>query len=257
MILTRRAALGGVQLDELHERIVIRSINPGVPNESIQATARMGGAGQRMTSQHWNQLDVSISYAIDVPRRELELRRQIFEMVNAWALRKGWLTISYLPNRRMYVDKVVVPGSGDLWNWTDEFTITFRAYNVPFWQDEMPTQTQIDLAAGGSGTVEVGGNVESPLDVTFRNRSGMTVNNFSIQAGGHNIRLTGLGLSGSGTLAISHGTDGLLRITADGRSVYDKYTGSDDLTVSPGQCWFSFSADRAGRLTVQSYGRYV
>ena len=30
MILSKRVALGGVQLDELHESIVIRSIDPGL-----------------------------------------------------------------------------------------------------------------------------------------------------------------------------------------------------------------------------------
>ena len=49
MILSRRVALGGVQLDEIHEAIVIRSIDPGVPNETINAVERMGGAGQRIT----------------------------------------------------------------------------------------------------------------------------------------------------------------------------------------------------------------
>ena len=49
MILSRRVALNGQQLDELHDAIVIRSIDPGVPNESISAVDRMGGAGSRIT----------------------------------------------------------------------------------------------------------------------------------------------------------------------------------------------------------------
>ena len=137
MILSKRVALGGVQLDELHERIVILAVDPGVPNETIQATPRMGGVGQRMTSQHWNQLDVSVTYGIDVPKTNMALRREIFDAVNTWALRRGWLTTNEMPNRRMYVEKVVVPGSGDLWKWTAQFTVVFRAYNVPFWQDEL------------------------------------------------------------------------------------------------------------------------
>ena len=219
MILSKRVALGGVQLDELHDAIVIRSIDPGVTKESVSAVTRMGGFGQRMTGQHWDTLEVSVSYAIDIPKREMALRRQIFDAVNAWALKKGWLTVNWLENRRFYVDKVVLPGSGDMWAWTDEFTITFRAYNVPFWQDALPAQVSSGTAASGSVTVQVGGNVQSVLDVTFQNRSGMTINNFWVQANGNRITLSSLGLGGSSALTINHGTDGLLRIKIGSTSV--------------------------------------
>lgn len=257
MILSKRVALGGVQLDELHDAIVIRSIDPGVTKESVSAVTRMGGFGQRMTGQHWDTLEVSVSYAIDIPKREMALRRQIFDAVNAWALKKGWLTVNWLENRRFYVDKVVLPGSGDMWAWTDEFTITFRAYNVPFWQDALPAQVSSGTAASGSVTVQVGGNVQSVLDVTFQNRSGMTINSFWVQANGNRITLSSLGLGGSSALTINHGTDGLLRIKIGSTSVYQKYTGADDLFVNPGNVGVTFAADRAGTLTVQSYGRWV
>ena len=257
MILSKRIALGGVQLDEIHEAIVIRSIDPGVTKETVSAVTRMGGSGQRMTGQHWDTLEASVTYAIDVPKREMMLRRQIFDAVNEWALRKGWLTVNWIKDRRIYVDKVVLPGSGDMWEWTDEYTITFRAYNVPFWQDASPAQTVSGTAASGSVTVQVGGNEQSVLDVTFQNKSGMTINNFWVQANGNRITLSSLGLGGSGTLTINHGTDGLLRIRRDGTSVYEKYTGADDLFVNPGNVGVSFGADRAGVLTVQSYGRWV
>ena len=257
MILSRRVALGGIQLDELHERIVIRSIDPGVPYETTDAVNRMGGVGQRVTSQHWETLEVVVTYAIDVSKREMQLRREIFDMVNAWAMKKGWLTVNWMPNRRFYVDKVVLPGSGDMWNWTNEFSITFRAYNVPFWQDDQPAQAVSATVNTGRIWVPVGGNVKSVMDISFRNMSGMVINNFQVSAGGNIIRLAALGLGGSSILQISHGVDGLLRITADGNSVYSKYRGSDDLYVNPGNVAVDFTADRAGILTAQCYGRWA
>ena len=257
MILSRRVALGGVQLDELHERIVIQSIDPGVSHETVTAVNRMGGSGQRVTGQHWETLEVNVTFGIDVPKTEMALRKQIFDAVIAWALRKGWLTINWIPNRRMYVDKVVVPGSGDMRQWTNEYTITFRAYNVPFWQDELPGQAASGIVSSGRIWVPVGGNIQSVMDAYFQNRSGMGINNLWVQAGGNRITLSGLGLGGSSTLAIYHGTDGLLRITADGVSVYSKYTGADDLYVNPGNVAVDFTADRAGILTAQCYGRWI
>ena len=257
MILSKRVALGGVQLDELHERIVIRSIDPGVPHETINAVSRMGGSGQRVTGQHWETLDVNVSFAIDVHKEDMILRRQIFDMVKAWALRKGWLTVNWMPNKRMYVDKVIIPNSGDIWAWTKDYMITFRAYNVPFWQDENPTQVFKSLFTSGSFDLQIGGNVTSVVDVDFRNRSGLTINNFTVNIGRASIYMTGLGLGGSATLSINHGTDGLLRVTAGGVSVMEKRTGADDLYVEPGIVRAIVSADRAGDLTIRNYGRYV
>ena len=257
MILSRRVALGGVQLDEVHEAIVIQSIDPGVPNETINAVERMGGAGQRITGQHWNTLDVQVTYGIDIPKNQLALRRQVFDMVNAWAMRKGWLTINYMENRRVWIDKVILPGSGDIREWTKEFTITFRAYNVPFWQDEVPAAAVSSTTQSGRIYVPVGGNVESVMDATFQNKSGMTIQNFRISAGGNTIQLSGISLGGSATLTISHGTDGLLKIMKGSTSIYNKYSGSDDLYVKPGNVAVEFTADRAGILTAQCFGRYV
>lgn len=257
MILSKRVALNGQQLDEISDAIVIRSIDPGVPNESISAVDKMGGFGQRITGSHYNTLDVTVTYAIDIPKRRMAERREVFDLVNTWANRKGWLTINWMGSRRMYVDKAVLPGSGDMWQWTNEFTIVFRAYNVPFWQDEQPSQGQSGTTSSGSIWITNAGNAASVVDATFENRSGMTINNFSISAGGNTLRLSSLGLGGSETLRIHHGTDGLLRLQIGGRSVYDRYRGDDDLYVDPGSFRVSFSADRAGNLTAQCYGRWI
>ena len=169
MILSRRVALGGQQLDELHERIVIRSVDVGVPHENVRAESLMGHFGQRIVDQHWENLEVTVTYAIDVPKRNMALRRQIFETVNKWAMQKGWLTVNWMEDRRMYVDKVVYPSAGDMWNWTDEYTIAFRAYGLPFWMAVTPTQVNVNETSGGSWTLEALGNVATPVDVDFRN----------------------------------------------------------------------------------------
>lgn len=257
MILSRRVALGGVQLDELHDAIVIRGVDTGVTHNTTGAVSRMGGFGQRVTGEHWDSLDVIVRFAIDIPKRQMESRKAVFDAVIAWARRKGWLTINYMTNRRIWVDYVVYPSAGDAWDWTNEYTITFRAYNVPFWTEETPNQAVIDLSSGGRTWIDVNGNAESVLDVTFQNRSGMEIPNFTVTANGNTISLTGIALGGSETLTISHGTDGLLRITAGGRSVLDRRTGADDLYVLPGTNAVTIQSDRAGTLTVRSYGRYV
>ena len=257
MILRRRASLGTVHLDGVDDSIVIRGIDPGVPKENITAVDKMGGAGQRVTGSHWQTLEASVTYAIDIPKRQMTRRREVFDAVNAWAAKKGWLRMTEMPGRKMYADKVILPGSGDLWDWTAEYTIVFRAYNVPFWQDNEAARFESRTAAEGSVTAEVGGTARSVLDITFENKSGKVINNFWVEANGNRITLTGLNLGGSEKLTISHRTDGLLQMKAGSRNVYTKYTGADDLYVEPGNVAVTFKADRAGILTASSTGRWL
>ena len=256
MILSRRVSLGGVQLDEIHEAIVIQGIDTGVPSESFETTTRMGGYGTRLTSSHVDELGVSVRFGIDVRNTDVPLRRQIWESVMTWALARGWLTISDMPDRRLYVDKVTLPGSGDLRKWTESFTITFTAYNVPFWQTMNPTLVTAEKFTTGSRVITVGGNAPGVLDIIFENQSGKTIADFQVSAGGNTLTLSGVNLAAAGTLQITHGNDGLLRITANNTSVLNKRTGSDDLYVKPGNVTVNVTASRAGRLTIRNYGRY-
>lgn len=261
MILSRRVALNGAQLDELYERIVIRGIETGVPKESIQAVNLMGGYGQRITAQHWETLDVSVRFAIDVRKDDLITRRQIWEDVCSWAMsgEGGWLTVNYLPDRRFFVDKTILPAPGDLRDWMNEYTIIFRAYHIPFWQDEYPATVTKEGSTGGTMTLRVGGHFPTVVDAEFENKSGSSMSIFSITAGGKQISLTGLSLANNEKLKIHHGTDGILRITEGGRNAYGKQDigGASDLTVNPGDVTIVVAAQRVGDLKVSAIGRYA
>lgn len=255
MILTRRVALDGIQLDELDERIIIRSVDVSVPKETVDAVTHAGRSGQRMTLQHWDSLSVTVAFAIDIPKRALAERRAVWETVIAWAIKRGWLTVGHMPGRRMWADKVILPSAGDLWDWTADYSLSFIAYGVPFWQDEVPASATADLVAGEIA-LEVPGMAQTVLDVTFQNISGMPIKNIEVSAAGNTITLNNVNLQANQALTISHGTDGLLRITAGDESVYSLYTGSDDLYVDPGPVTVQVNATRAGRVTVSATGRY-
>ena len=261
MILSRRVALDGAYLDELYERIVIRGIEPGVPKENVQSVNRMGGIGKRITARYIETMDLTVRFAIDAPKDDLITRRQIWEDVISWAMNgKGkWLTVNYILDRRMFVDRVMHSDPGDFRDWTAEYTITFEAVHVPFWQDEIPTEIAETGTTGGTYTLPVNGHYRTVVDAEFTNTSGSEMNIFSITAGGNQIALTGLGLANNKMLRIHHGTDGLLRITADGTSAYGKQSagGATDLYVQPGTATIVVAAQKSGNLKVQCYGRYA
>lgn len=254
MIMSRRVALNGTQLDSLDGHIVIRGVDTGVPNETIEATDRMGGFGQRITRQHWNLLDVQVRFAIDVPKRQLAARRQIYEAVCEWAAGCGWLTVNYMTGRRVWIEKAILPSSGDLWRWTDDFTIIFRAYGAPFWQDSTATTTTGD-------SITVPGNIRTVCDAEVTNGGSSTINSLTVTVGGSSLIFSSLGLAAGEALYITHSNDGLLQLkiknTSDVyRDVYSKLrpASADDLYVDPGANAITVSA---GTATVSCYGRYA
>ena len=260
MILSRRIKFNGVQLDELDESIVIRSIDHGVPKDNTQAADKMGGWGQRVTGQHWSTVEAAVTFAIDIPKTEMNRRRNVFDQVIAWAAnRTGWLEFNTIDDRHLWVEKAVIPGGGDMWNWTSDYTIIFRAYAVPFWESITPTTVAVNSVSSYGIPIDIGGTAPGVLDVSFRNVSGATISNIAITAAGKTLTLNGVNLTASETLSITHPHEngGLLRIYAGSRNVYGLRTGADDLVVYPGRVNVVLSASRAGNLTVTNYSRWL
>jgi len=257
MRLSRRATLGKSQLDKAHDAIVIRSVEPGKTEKKIGTAQRMNGFGSRITNRNWNMVEAKVTFAINLPKWELEARQEAYDAACKWALRKGWLTMTGNAGRRLYVDEVVLPDRGDLWDWTKEYTIGFQAYNVPYWQDEEPEQVVVNKITKGSVNITVPGHVDTVLDAVFENKSGKTINKLEIKADGSTFTFTDLALGGSDKLEISHGTNGILQIKIGNTSVLAKRKGADDLIVRPGSRTVTVTAERAGKLTLTAAGRYI
>lgn len=280
MQLTRRVKFHGVQLDGVAPEIVIRGVDPGTTKENITAADRLGGFGQRITGAHFQTLEAAVTFAIDIKRQNMSRREAVWGLIHDWAAnRTGWLEITYdgrenmkgdagivtnsegqilmAQGRRMYADKVIFPSSGDLFDWMKEYTITFRAYHVPFWQDVSATEVKGGVSASGTLGISVPGRVKTPVDITFQNMSGKTISNFEVWTGISRITLTDISLGGSETLTISHRNDGLMTIKRGGTSIYSHYTGSDDLLIGTGAQAVAYQTERAGVLTASVRGRYL
>lgn len=257
MRLSRRVALNGVQLDSIDKHILIQGIEEAAGKDQISAVSLFGGSGQRITNQHRDSLDVTVRFSIDIKKTNLQGRNDVFEKVCAWAAGGGWLTINYKAGRRLNVICAQLPAAGDLWNWTNTYSIIFRAYGVPYWQQDI----QSSIRASGSTItrqIGVGGSATTVLDISFRCTSG-TCSTFRVTAGSSMIELTGLSLSAGQTLTIDHTAGGLLRIMEGGVSALGKRTAasSDDLYVEPGTVTVTVTTQGSGTLTISCAGRYA
>jgi len=270
MELKRRVALNGEQLDGVHAAVVIRSVEPADGKESISAVSAAAGYGQRITGYRRENVDMVVKFAINIRKNDMERRAAVLEAVNAWAAQAArerggaYLTVNYKPDRRLHVVLAQAPGEGSLWDWTKDFTITFRAYGVPYWEQE----TARSVVCGGSTNsgntnMTVDGSAGTQADVQILNTSGMTISTVTATVNGQTMTFNNIGLGGNETLVIDH-NDGLVRIrirSAGGayRSVMDKRSSSsaNDFRVMPGTCNCSFTAQRACRMTVSWRARFL
>lgn len=262
MQLAHRAALNGVQLDDIDPRIIIKGIEGGAGKETVSSVSTGKGDGTRITGKRRDTVEVSVRFSMNIRRDSLTERATVLEAINAWAAHGGWLTVNYKPNRRLWVDEVTTPGEGDLWKRFNEYTITFKAHAVPYWQEEAAASASSGSASSGSGAIAVAGSAVTVADAELVNLSGATINTVSIAIGGNVMSFEGLGMGSGESLAIDHlitGGKNVIRIRVGGRSAMAMRTegSADEFEVTPGICGFSFSAQRACRLTVSCRGRFV
>lgn len=270
MILKRRVALNGVWLDEVDDRICISSVEPGDGKENISAVDSAVGFGSRITGQHRSTVDMIVKFRIlNTGRTEkgLQARAKVLEKVNKWARNGGALTVNYKADRRLNVILAQAPGEGSLWDYTKEFQITFRAYALPYWEQD-PAESAVQTAANTNKLIKIDGSAETQIDVTLKNISGQTINTATVQisksGASRTIQLTNLGLAGNEALVIDH-KDGLIRIRilgANGTSyrsaMANRTSGSDDdLKLAPGNWNARYTADRACEMTVSWRARYL
>lgn len=272
MILKRRVALNGVQLDELDNRIIITGIDEAAGKDNISAVSCAAGCGQRVIRKRRESLDVTVKFALNLKNRtasQMRTRETLLEKINEWAANGGTMTLDKRSGRMLTVMLAQAPGPGDTFNWTNEYTMVFRAYAVPYWEDSKVTSAssgtkKADAATSGVFYLQVPGNTDTVAEMSVLNCSGSTINTVTLTVGTKAMRFTGLGLGNNARLIVNHLKEpGLFVLRAyiqsgnNTVSVLDKRTGADDFTVAPGKTRVAFSAQRAVIASVSARGRYI
>ncbi len=267
MRLMRRAALDGVQLDEIDNRILIQGIEPAAGKDQTNTASLWGGVGSRVTGEHRDSIDIVVKFSMDIKKGQYTERSEIFEKVMAWAAKGGWLTLSQKPERRIRVFCATMPAEGDPLEWTNRYSITFRACGVPHWQQENASQLRIAGENSYTRQFGVGGTTRTVMEASYKNTSGGRIDRFDLTCGDSAIYLRNLQLANGETLHIDHNDNGkrcVLRIRIQGaggawRSALDKRTAdsSDDLWVNPGIIDVTLYAGGIGTMLLSCAGRYA
>lgn len=259
MILMHRAALGGVQLDSVDNRIMVKGVATQAPNEK-PLTAALAGNGARYLRTKRESQDVTVRIGLRIYDDEMDEREELIEQVNAWAGNlPNWLTTSQKPGRRIWVESVKVPAPGDPAEWTNEFTYTFTAQSSPWWEDTEATVLVMAQDDEGSGTLTMPGSADTVAEATIQNKSGDTLNTLTIAANDTAFTFTNLGLANNGTLTIDHVRAGgvtVLRARVGNASKLAKMSGDDELILHPGANNIEYTAEGDVIVQVSARGRY-
>lgn len=146
MISRYEVTLNGVSLASIHPMILITDVNYEPPAYERETYTIANRQGSRITPAHKEAARVTISFAIR--SYPIEERQSVCQDVIRWARDGGDLRINDRPGQ--FLDCVCdqLPTVESVRNWTDNFTVVFAAYTVPYWQEVTPTVLTVHLADG-------------------------------------------------------------------------------------------------------------
>lgn len=207
-------SLNGVELGSLAEELLVLGVEERAPTMAHTTLPRGTRDGQWVTGGARSYLEVAVSFAIR-SRRDRVLRAQTLERVNAWAMGGGLLRAGHRPGRRLRVVCDTLPAAGNAAQWTTEYEITFRAYEVPYWESDAEQVITLS-AAQWTGELERIGTEAAPMRFSARNAGEDEVDALTVTAGETRMEFSGLALAQGEALEVYEDDAGLLCIFITG-----------------------------------------
>lgn len=252
------AALDGVALSSLDPVIYVLDVREEASERVMTASARAAGDGSHVTRQA--RLSLSVQVSAEIHEADVGRRQEIISRIAAWA-RGSRLTVGHRPGQYLTVTCTELPTVSTL-RWTEPISLTFTAYDVPFWQAAATASTSVSGANAGMSLANPG-TAEVPLEAEVYNTSGSVADSVSILLGAQKLNFTSLRLAARETLMIAHDAAGRLHLairTENGttRSAYSCRTpdSADELMLPPGDSVVTVASDKAQRWTLKVRGRW-
>lgn len=257
-----RVYLDGVGLHEISADVLVTAVSEGAPATQRQTMARGSRVGQWVSDETRSYLEVSVCFALR-NRRDTQKRAETLERVCAWAAGGGILRVSYRPERQLRVVCEALPEAGSLREWTSEYELRLRAYDVPYWEDER--ETDCTLRAGAhKGVLVRRGTACTPVAFSARNPGSSAVQALAIAVGDTTMSFAGIGLAAGETLCLDYAQDGTQRIRIIGtdgaaRDAYACRTeaSSDELLLRGERETLTLSSESELDWTIRHRGRYA
>lgn len=224
--------LNGQAMSALSSDILIRDIRyttPQIRNDAFTTARRQG---KRMYWRYIEKSTVTISFEIHA-YNTME-RQEVCNAVNAWAKNGGILQTNDRNGQRLRCICEAFPVVTSVLKWTDPLSITFAAYMLPFWEDEIPATLTLPRGKTGSGDLYVPGNVDGAM-VEVDIKANAALASVSLTVNNKTLSLTGLSVASGDTIKIAYDDDLIQSIKVGTITILNRRTGADDLLANCGE----------------------
>lgn len=221
--------LNNVALSSLNTSLYVSDISYAPVQEEISVANFAGRSGALVTNRRKPQTTVTVTFELHI--YGTQARQNACADVIAWAKDGGILTTSDRADQYLQCVCTKLPAIESALKWTDNLTVEFTAYAIPYWQSVTPDTATVT----GSGSLFVHGNGGKAM-VNAEITAGASLTALSIAVGDTTIALSNISLSANDVVNISHDANGILSIKKGTTSLLDKRTSasSDDLLAECG-----------------------
>lgn len=193
MLLRFDATNGGAKFSEIAEEVILLDIIEQPAEMNVQKAQYGKGPGTLVSSVERTALSVQLVYVI---RTQDPVRwGEVHDLVTKWARNATTLTVNTRPGKKLVGKFYTAPARNSALRWTDEQTITFTAYEVPYWQDE---NVSVSTFISRGDTVKVNCMCTAdhvPLELMITNDTSKPITEVMIVvAGTYKMHLKGLNL---------------------------------------------------------------
>lgn len=132
MICRYEVTLNSVSLASVDPSILIHDVQYETPNYSRNLFQIANRHGARPGKTHKERAAVRVTFEI----REYDIvdRQEVLSKIINWAKLGGDLRINDRPGKRLLCVLDEYPAINSVLKWTDELSMTFAAYDIPYWQ---------------------------------------------------------------------------------------------------------------------------
>ena len=236
MLLRFDAEYSGAKFSEIADEVILLDIVEEPAEMDVQTSKPAGGFGMVVSSVTRRALTVRLQYVIrsQDPVRRAELQRAVARWANAGydKNKTDVLKISTRPDMLLHCMVYTAPAQGSALRWTDELTISFVAYDLPYWVGER-VNANVNATWSAGYLKYRGANVIAPVGDVARVRvSGISVINsdpendwltwLKIKIDDTEIVLDGIGIPTNRLLMFDYPTPRTLKI-------YDIFNSQENL----------------------------
>lgn len=248
------AYMDSVSLSGLDDSIFILDISHPAAERSRSFVNIANRSGSFMSSDKRSPISVVITF--EIHKYAIADRQAVCDKVVKWA-GGSILKTNDMTNKQLVCVCDEYPSVNSAKRWTDPVSMTFTAYEFPYWEDT--TQTTITLTGTqADGTLAVPGVIDDAF-VEATITANANVSEVSLTAENTNITLEGLELESGDVVTISYDSKKILSIMQGTVSLLGNRTGesSDDLVVKCGKTsGFSVEADASVTVVFKVRGCY-